>query len=461
MKVLEDQTSGQDMMVQSSQTRLRHALHRLHRGILITSSTLTPNLSTSDPLDAILDGRNGSVLEGNDSSVPDEAKVDETTRKLYLYCTPPLIFLCILSVAINLRILLSVHWIRRPLSPTLHISLSLAAADAFSGIALAVGLIMNSFIPIALGHTLSGVQCFLMGLEAVRLGSIIITVAHLMALAVNHYLGILRPLHYLSIMTHRNTTFLIVLLWILPLSFFLAYFSLVENEGFQSKGCLQTSFLLHKKFRLMFSSLFFCPFIVMVCIYTHIFHIVRKHQASRLRFSRAGSLHRGTNGVQQNSSQQMARSVKAIHTTLYILGSYVVGWMPGTILYTLVCKDCLLDLSGLTKNGIFFVICAVNLLIILKTIVNPIIYAARMQEIKVATRRMRGWFCGCLGQTSGSEAIGMGHSSEGIQSNRPSLSRTAVCRWTSNMSIRNPRNGSYTYTYTGNGAQHVHTNTVL
>jgi len=44
---------------------------------------------------------------------------------LYMYGTPPLIFFCIISIAINIKVLMSVFWIRRPLSPTLYISLSL------------------------------------------------------------------------------------------------------------------------------------------------------------------------------------------------------------------------------------------------------------------------------------------------------------------------------------------------
>lgn len=36
----------------------------------------------------------------------------------------------------------------------------------------------------------------MLSLEAIRLGAIIVTVFHLLALAVNHYIGIARPLHY-------------------------------------------------------------------------------------------------------------------------------------------------------------------------------------------------------------------------------------------------------------------------
>ena len=85
-------------------------------------------------------------------------------------------------------------------------------------------------------------------------------------------------------------------------------------------------FLFKKKFRVMFSSLFFGPFLFMVFIYGHIFVIVRKHQASRLRFSTAGSSFRRSGGIERqdhDTSQQMARNVKAIHTTLYILGEFV------------------------------------------------------------------------------------------------------------------------------------------
>lgn len=47
----------------------------------------------------------------------------------------------------------------------------------------------------------------MLALEAVRLGAVIVTVVHLLVLAINHYIGIARPLHYAGIMnayTHDN-----------------------------------------------------------------------------------------------------------------------------------------------------------------------------------------------------------------------------------------------------------------
>lgn len=52
------------------------------------------------------------------------------------YIVVPLlcVLLCTVATIINARILLCVKWIRRPLSPTLYISLSLALADTCSAI---------------------------------------------------------------------------------------------------------------------------------------------------------------------------------------------------------------------------------------------------------------------------------------------------------------------------------------
>jgi melanocortin 2 receptor len=176
---------------------------------------------------------------GNGSSYYNQTRGnsnDETIRIMYKYTVPALLTFCIISLAINVRILISIYWIRRPLSPTLHISLSLAGADAYTSLILATGLVVNSLLPVGLGIKFEN-ECFALFLETQRLGGVIVVVAHLLALACNHYLGILRPLHYLSIMTHRNTTICIVLLWVLPIAYFVVYFSSVDGEGFQSQNC--------------------------------------------------------------------------------------------------------------------------------------------------------------------------------------------------------------------------------
>lgn len=133
------------ILTRIEEPRIRHALHRFYREMLATATppSLATNLTSEEPDEGFEESKNVT-------------QIDDQTHKLYLYGIPPLIFFCIISVAINVKILVSVYWIRRPLSPTLHISLSLAGADAFSSIALGVGLVMNSFVPVGLGQKISG-----------------------------------------------------------------------------------------------------------------------------------------------------------------------------------------------------------------------------------------------------------------------------------------------------------------
>ena len=185
---------------------------------------------------------------GNDSLYLNQTNItsnsnDETIKLMYKYTVPALLSFCIISLAINIRILICIYWIRRPLSPTLHISLSLAGADAYTSLILATGLVVNSLLPVGLGIKFQN-ECFALFLETQRLGGVIVTVAHLLALACNHYLGILRPLHYLCIMTHRNTTICIVLLWVVPIAYFVVYFSSIDGEGFLSENCTTIKWVL-------------------------------------------------------------------------------------------------------------------------------------------------------------------------------------------------------------------------
>lgn len=317
----------------------------------------------------------------NDTTTIKKKQIDLLMQKLYLYSIPPLLLFCLATVIVNTIIVISVRWIRRPLSPTLSFSVSLAAADAYASLVVGIGLVINSLLPVGLGIPPGrNDACYALTLEAFRLGGIIVTVAHLTALAINHYIGILRPLHYASTMTPRTTLICIILLWILPILFFFGYFSLIEGQAFRSLLCKNYQFLLLKKFRIMFSILFFGPLLIMGIIYIHIFIIVRRHQASRLRFQ---------------NSQQLARSVKAIKTTVLILGTYIIGWMPAVLLYSLVCADCIYSFTAANRVTMFSLYTTCNFLYILKTFVDPIIYAARMHEIKMALKRMKMYCCRC------------------------------------------------------------------
>lgn len=95
---------------------------------------------------------------------------------------------------------------------------------------------MNSLLPIGLNirHTN---YCVLITLEAFRLSGILVTTVHLLALAGNHYLGILCPFRSRRWMTHTNISVLTAVIWIAPTAYIFTYFSCFENQGYQVNSC--------------------------------------------------------------------------------------------------------------------------------------------------------------------------------------------------------------------------------
>ncbi|XP_017302709.1 5-hydroxytryptamine receptor 7-like isoform X1 [Diaphorina citri] len=156
-----------------------------------------------------------------------------TMMLLYTWVVPLLIILCGICILFNMILVVSICWIRKPLSPTLYISISLAGTDMYTLFLLGCGLVINSYLPYVFDYIIP-YTCVFITVEALRLGAILITMLHLVFLALNHYLGILRPLHYPSIMTHRNVTLLIVVMWTLPNVAMFSIFSIVPDQLFQN-----------------------------------------------------------------------------------------------------------------------------------------------------------------------------------------------------------------------------------
>lgn len=169
------------------------------------------------------------------SSTPRTNGTDDGPTIFHTHGIPILFIICIVSMVVNVRVLASARWIRRPISATLYISLSLAAADAFTSALLCLHLLLHSYLDKVFNIRIS--NCYGLCFEALRLGGIVTTVMHLLFLACNHYLGIVKPLQYQSIMTHRVTTVFILVLWILPPTYFYGYFLLVPDGGLLHETC--------------------------------------------------------------------------------------------------------------------------------------------------------------------------------------------------------------------------------
>ncbi|CAG9770429.1 unnamed protein product [Ceutorhynchus assimilis] len=186
--------------------------------------------------------------------------------------------------------------------------------------------------------------------------------------------------------------------------------------AFDSEGTLQNNFINNIadtpefmntfSFRISYSSLFFVPIFIMVVCYTHILFVVKKQQNRWNNLSRIGSTRIKGKPSQKLSRErkQLEGNVRAIYTTLLILGSCFLGWAPALLMYTLTCiSGCYIagkDLEDLNCNHLYLVLVlrlTDNILTISKMLANPIIYSIRMREIKEGTHRMflaiAGLFC--------------------------------------------------------------------
>ncbi|XP_035701614.1 uncharacterized protein LOC118433617 isoform X2 [Folsomia candida] len=315
---------------------------------------------------------NTTSIIGNATGTTGTSGPPSFIASLYAIIVPVMIFFCVLTCIVNLVIVISARWCRKPMSPTLYYSISLALADAYSSFILGVGLTINSLLPTV--YKIKLTECLSLTVEAFRSGGVLVTVCHLLALGVNHWIGIARPLHYASTMTRRTAWIVIILSWSCPILMLLVYYSSISNQGYLSPDCSNNHFMKRWTYRVFYASCFFAPLFLLSLIYIHIFLIVRSHQTNRLRYQ---------------SSQALRKNVKAALTTVLILGTYIVGWMPATLYNIIACEDCIISLSDVPPKYRYAIGITVNVLVILKTFVDPIIYAARMSDIQLSLRKMK------------------------------------------------------------------------
>ncbi|CAN8019640.1 unnamed protein product [Ixodes persulcatus] len=330
------------------------------------------------------------TFEDNGSATTSPLQV---ARDVYRLAVPVMLVACLTSMLFNLLIVESVRFLRRSPSPTLCFSLSLSAANAYASLVVGVGLVLNSLLP-AVYHVQPPI-CVSLSLEAFRLTGLIASVLHLLALAINHYIGILRPLHYAATVTRRTVWLATAAMWMLPLAFFLVYFSSVPGQGFQSPDC-SYEFILWSTFRVTLSLLFFLPLVLMCAIYAHIFILVRRHQQGA--------------GLSAQVPNQLRKSVKAVHTTLLILGTYLLGWVPAVLFYVLTCLDCALPITSLPLDVRLTFGILTNSLVLLKSFADPVIYVVRMRDIQDAFRLMWKSRCGLVEAPRSADLLRLAHS---------------------------------------------------
>lgn len=132
-------------------------------GTLSTENSVSPNYYN---ITSSIEFNNETAINATNAT----AAVSILQGNLYATILPIMLFFCVLAVIVNLLIVISARWCRKPMSPTLYFSISLALADAYAAVVLAVGLVINSLLPVLFQYKLP--MCFSLVVEAFRLAHI-------------------------------------------------------------------------------------------------------------------------------------------------------------------------------------------------------------------------------------------------------------------------------------------------
>ncbi|XP_043940849.1 trace amine-associated receptor 6-like [Protopterus annectens] len=262
----------------------------------------------------------------------------------------------------NLLVVISVSHFKQLHSPTHFLVLSLAVADFLMGI-LVLPFSVIRFIETCwyFGQDLCSLHT---GIDAL---CSMASIFHLCFISIDRYIAVSDPLTYPMKFTITVTGFLICLGWCLPLTYSVALiYSNTNDQGLedlladhQCQGsCLVN---VNKSWVLLNLVIVSIPLIIMLCMYSNIFIIVKKQ--ARMIENIAGKTLTG----EEYSSRVARRERKAAKTLGIAVGAFTVCWLP---FFTDIVIDTLFNVTTpLTMYHIFFWLAYFN------SAFNPLIYA--------------------------------------------------------------------------------------
>lgn len=261
---------------------------------------------------------------------------------------------------------------------------SLAVAD------IAVGLLAIPFaITISTGFCANFYGCLFIACFVLILTQN--SIFSLLAIAVDRYIAITKSLRYNSLVTAQRAKGIIALCWVLSVGIGLTPM-LGWNTGWNAtvaasdqtcpEGLTECLFeevvILDYMVYFNFFGCVLVPLVVMLVIYTNIFMAAR-HQLRRMSLKYAGVPARGET---TSTRSTLEREVHAAKSLAIIVGVFAVCWLPLHIInsFNHLCLDC--DRPHLWVMNIAIILSHAN------SVVNPFIYAYRIQEFRKTFRRI-------------------------------------------------------------------------
>uniref|UniRef100_A0A1I7U085 G_PROTEIN_RECEP_F1_2 domain-containing protein n=1 Tax=Caenorhabditis tropicalis TaxID=1561998 RepID=A0A1I7U085_9PELO len=268
----------------------------------------------------------------------------------------------ITALLVNVYLLNCARYLRRPVSVNLRLCVFLLACDALCSLCYIFTYLINIFF----SHFSN---CASLLLEVIKMSTFTASVVTLSALAFNHYVGIVYPLHRNAI-TPRTVKWTIVLAYVIPLSIYLAIFTIfpgglrapIAFAFFDREGCQGNAIYRNNFFR---ASLV-CPFIFFIAmlsfLYLHIVIHMRKISRDPLL----------------NNNNNRRNNRKLLITILLLAGSACAGWLPTSLNFLLPL------VFSMPRRARLYLGILAQFLHVVKLLADAFIYARRLIEIKYA-----------------------------------------------------------------------------
>ena len=286
--------------------------------------------------------------------------------------------LCVIAILANCLSLLATLRVRGGLTTHYRLVISLAISDILIAVSVMLYLLNTALNPRrrrdVTNPTLNvGADCAFVTIKALNTTALNISLLNLMGMAIDHHIAIMRPLHYHRLMSPQRGTIMIAIFWVIAvicgfsdiISGFTKYKQKYSRKYNYCDFVYQT---VYQEEYTVFSIALLCLF-AMFIIYINIFREVRCKRPPPAGHE-ARSYHN--------------ENTKAIVTTLLILVSFAVCWLPSCLFQISLLIQVSVDRQAIRPVLKAFLRADKYLydLLLLNCILDPIIYVIRKRDVQ-------------------------------------------------------------------------------
>ncbi|CAH0550503.1 unnamed protein product [Brassicogethes aeneus] len=275
----------------------------------------------------------------------------------------------------NSLVLVAMYRFKRLRTPSNYLVMSLATSD------LGIGMFMPIGMYLELGgdkNFTSARVCLMSYGVAISLCSVSVLV--MVAIAVDRFTSLARPLRYNNLITHTAVERYIAVFWAYSsmVGFTPLVYSIVSGKNYSSLGDCSFGDLVAKPVQLfMFCAVYGPSAVVLLVCYGYIYLVARGH-ARAIRSETRQSNSYSPAGVRRSSSSQPPRYGLALAITA---GMFIGLWMPFQVC---MLMDVFIGTNILTA----WVAVYLALPILASSAFNPWVYGYRNSELRAAVRRV-------------------------------------------------------------------------